>query len=888
MPLTPGSRFGAYEIVAPLGAGAMGEVWRARDSRLSREVALKVLPASLAMDAERLQRFQREAQVLASLNHPNIAAIYGVEESGGMTALVLELVEGPTLDERIAQGAIPADEAAPMARQIAEALEYAHERGVVHRDLKPANVKLGADGRVKVLDFGLAKAMAPESAAGSASGVSPTITSLGTVAGVILGTAAYMAPEQARGTSVDRRADIWSFGVVLWEMLTGKRLFDDATVSDTLAAVLRAPIDWTQLPTATPPGLKRLLERCLERDPKRRLRDIGEARIALETLDLSPPAAAPAAIAAAPRRRPIVSIAWAAAVAVVALALVGMVGILRSPHVDNARVVRFQISPGDSAEVAAWNRLSPDGTMLAYRTADAGGKITIWVRRLDALEAQKLPETEGAARFWWSPDSRFVAFFVGGQLKKVPATGGPAQLICESDGADGAWGVTGEILFDSRAVDPIRGVDAAGGKPVQETSSDTVKGSVGQAWPFFLPDGKHYLFLAMPSSPNEKATIHVAAVGVKGSTPLTPTSSRVEYASGYLVYTLDGTLVAHRFDADTLKLSGDPIPLAAQVNADANASALFSTSSNGDLSYVSGASDESELVWVDRTGREIERVGEPALYRDIALSPDGTRVAYGLADPRRTAEDIWMRDLKRGIVTRIGFGPATSFWPVWSPDGAQIVYAKDTGGGVIGIAVREAAGAAAERILFLDKSAPSGPLDWSRDGKWLAVLVLPASRRTQVKMLAMPAGGTPGDYLVSDVTQSGARFSPDGRYVAYSSNEGGVREVYVQSYPAGAGKWQISSGGGAFPAWRSDGKELFFEAPGGQLFSVPVTLSPKFEPGVSKPLFKVSLERSTIAVAASRWAVSANGDRFLVNSTRARRGPPITVVLDWPSTISRK
>ena len=888
MPLVPGARLGPYEVLAVLGAGGMGEVWRARDTRLSRDVALKVLPTALAADRERLQRFEREAQVLASLNHPNIASIYGVEEAEGTTALVLELVEGPTIEERIAQGALPADDAAGIARQIAEALEYAHERGIVHRDLKPANVKLAADGRVKVLDFGLAKAMAPEIGARTDSAVSPTITSLGTVAGVILGSAAYMAPEQARGSVIDRRADIWSFGVVLWEMLTGKRLFDDATVSDTLAAVLRAPIDWSALSASTPAGMVRLLERCLERDARKRLRDIGEARIALETLGSEPEAPAAFGVVArpAPRRTQAATIAWCAAAAiVVGAAAVAIVRFSQRPAVPNP-TLRFQIPLQDKMSSMAWPRLSPDGTMIAFQARNEAGKSTIWVRRLDAFEAQELPGTEGAARHWWSPDSRFIAYFSGGQLRKVPPSGGAAQLIHEgSSGADGTWGSGGTILFDGRAVDPIQRIGVTGGTPVQATQPDASKGEVGHSWPFFLPDGKHFLFLAMASSPDKKAMIKLGTLGDTASTPLVPSNSRVEYADGHLVYVLDGTLVAQRFDPDRLAVIGQPVPLAEHLAADANAAAPFSLSETGALVYVSGAAGrDALLVWVDREGRELEKLGAPAAYRDIALSPDGTRLACGLADPRKGTEDIWVRDLERDIASRLTFGAGNEFWPVWSPDGNRVAYASDLGGNP-GLFVKDANGAGDERRLFADPKAPVGPTSWSKDGKWIALAYLPASRRFQVKLFPTQGDGKLVDYLVADFAQIGAAFSPDGRYVAYTSNESGTREAYVQTLPTGGGKWQISSGGADSVAWRADGRELFFKSPGDEFFAVTVTTGARFEPGVAKSLFKHPISKVTSTAVISRWAVAPDGRRFLLNALHESRGLPFSVVVNWTESL---
>jgi eukaryotic-like serine/threonine-protein kinase len=868
----------------------MGEVWRARDTRLSREVALKVLPASLAMDRERLQRFEREAQVLASLNHPNIAAIYGVEEADGQTALVLELVEGPTLDERIAQGALPNDEAVGIAKQIAEALEYAHERGVVHRDLKPANVKLSPDGRVKVLDFGLAKAIAPDTAGRSDSAISPTITSLGTVAGMVLGTAAYMAPEQARGTNVDRRADIWSFGVVLWEMLTGKRLFDDATVSDTLAAVLRAPIEWSELPSSISPGMTRLLKRCLERDHKKRLRDIGEARIALDNLDdyaASPTSSGVSVAVPAPARSMGRTIVWAAAAVVVALSAVAMVGFLRAKPPEQP-VMRFQVATDPKLTSMTWPRISPDGTTIAFLGRDASGKQSIWVRPLDSFTPHQLADTEGAARMFWSPDSRYVAFFINrSQLKKAPVAGGPPQLIAEGDGgADGSWGSAGDILFDGRAVDPIRRVSATGGAITQVLTPDASKGEAGHAWPYFLPDGRHFLFLAMSKRVGDKATLHIGSLDSKDSSVIGPSDSRAEYANGYILYVLQGTLVARRFDLDKLETAGEPIPLAEHLSVDANDTASFSVSNNGVLVFAQGElAATSELVWVDRTGKELGKIGQPGPYSDVALSPDDTRLAYGFAE-RSGAADVWVRDLKRDVASRLTFSPRNDIWPTWSPDGRRIAYSSDANAHY-SVVIRDASGTGNEQAVYSDDNADVGVDDWSRSGDRLSIRVLPASRRWDIKMLTLGGAANPVDYIVTEAGELGARFSPDGRFVAYVSNESGINEVYVQTYPASGGKWQISSGGGGQPQWRADGKELFFVTPDDTLQAVPVSMGASFEPGVPKPLFKRAIERS--GLVRSRWCPTSDGQRFVLNAAReAGQSPPFAIVLNWPATLTQK
>ena len=867
----------------------MGEEWRATDTSLDRDVAIKILPPALSTDAERLARFEREAKVLASLNHPNVATVHGYHDAGGVRFLVMELVPGETLEERLRRGPMPVDEAVAVAKKIAEGIEYAHERGIVHRDLKPANVKLTGDGGVKVLDFGLAKAISGDPTASmgptSTPTVIPTLTSVGTVAGMILGTAAYMSPEQARGTGVDRRADIWAFGAVLWEMLTGKRLFEEETVSDTLAAVLRAPVEWEGLPASLPPGLVRLLKRCLERDPKKRLRDIGEARFVLESpMEEAAPVSAPAP---QPRRSIARTVIWAAASVVMALALVAVLAIAKGPVKTEAPIVRFNIGGSEKLTALAWPRISPDGTMIAFQARGESGKTSIWIRHLDAFEAQELPGTETASRHWWSPDSRYLAFFIGNQLKKVAITGGPAQLIGEGEGgADGTWGEGGTILFDGRAVDPIHRVDASGGKFTQATTPDAAKGEAGNAWPFMLPDGKHFLYLAMPSSPDKKAMIMAAELGKPEAKAVVPTNSRVEYASGHILYVLDNTLVAQRFDPDKLEVEGDPVPIAERIGFDSNGASGFSVSTTGTLVYVAGvAAGNADLIWVDRTGREIGRVGEAGAYRDITLSPDGTRLAYGLAEERSQSENIWIRDLRRDVASRLTFGAGAEFWPVWSPDGARIAYAGEENGSV-GLFEKDAGGTGSERAVYADDTGPLGPADWSRDGAWISLNCLPASRRFQIKLFSLRDRRLV-DFAVGDATQVGGRFSPDGRYLAYTSNESGTREAYVQTIPPGGGKWQISSGGATGIQWRADGKELFFTTATDEFVAVPVEGGAGFEPGLPKPLFKRPLSRTSSTTVGARWAVSTDGQRFLINAGRETRGADFSVVLNWPATLAR-
>ena len=880
---------GNYQVLGLLGAGGMGEVYRARDTRLARDVALKVLPPTVAADAERLARFEREAHLLASLNHPHIAAIYGVEETGGAPALVLELVEGPTLGDRIAQGPLAAEEAARIALQIAQALEYAHERGVIHRDLKPANVKLDADGNVKVLDFGLAKAISGDPA-GMASdpAMSPTVTSLGSMVGAILGTAAYMSPEQARAGTVDRRADIWAFGAVLWEMLTGKRPFEGDTISDTLASVLRAPIEWETLPASTPPAIVKLLRRCLERDPKKRLRDIGEARILLENpaemLAAAPAPSASLASAAAAPPRPLWRTALPWALFIVTALVAGVA--LRPRPVMRPDVMRFEIGPPKSLLRINWPRLSPDGKTMAFLGRDETGKQLIWIRPLDSFEAHPLAGTENAGRPFWSPDGRELAFFAGNQLLKISAGGGPTQLVCEANsGADGSWGSSGVILFDGGSKDPIRKCPASGGVASSQIQDNPQKDSVLYAWPFFLPDGRHFLCQGTARGEGVGQTkLYVGSLDDPALKPLVASDSRPEYGSGYLVYVMRNTLVAQGFDSAKLELSGDPVPLAAGVAATNPGD--FTVSASGALAYVASQENGSDqFVWVDRKGVELGRVGDPGSYTELALSPDGSRLAYTAFDG--TQNDIWVRDLRRGVAMRLTSDASEEVWPVWSPDGSRIAYSSDRDG-LYGLWQKSSSGTGAEEKLYVDKGANLGAMNWTPDGRYLAFSAFPQGGKADTKLLPMQGGERkPLDVLVEKAAEMSPAFSPDGRFLAYRSDESGRNEIYVQPYPATGAKWTISNQGGSSPQWRGDGKELFYKAPDDTVYAVPVTLAPVFDAGTPVALFKRRLEPN--GIVRNRWVVSADGQKFLLDALVTDKSDiPFSVVLNWTQTLEKR
>ena len=890
MSVQPGQSLLHYRLVERIGEGGMGVVWKAIDTTLDRDVAVKILPEALATDAERLARFEREAKVLASLNHPNVATVHGFHDAGGIRFLVMELVSGETLEERLKRGAMPPDEALPVARKIAEGVEYAHERGIVHRDLKPANIKLTADGGVKVLDFGLAKAIAGDpsgSGPTSTPTVMPTLTSMGTVAGMILGTAAYMSPEQARGGTIDRRADVWAFGAVVFEMLTGRRTFEGDTVSDTLASVLRAPVEWEILPKTTPPSVVRLLKRCLERDPKKRLRDIGEARIALESVGADPENAPSPAVAAAasPAKRSIVPWVLFAIAAIAAAALASTIALQKAPE---ARVVRFTVPPDEKLTRLDWPRLSPDGRMLAFQGTDSGGKQAIWIRPVDSLTAYPLAGTEAATgRPFWSPDSRFLAYFEGRQLKKIPVAGGAPQTIGEADsGADGSWGTGGVIVFDGRgAAAPIRRISASGGIASSAFTADTKGVSVAAAWPFFLPDGKHFLFMesAVLTGLN-KSMIAVGALDTPGFKELTETGSRAEYANGYLLYVLHGTLVAHRFDPDRLKISGEPVPFADHVS-EGGTRALISVSTNGAIAYQAGTTaSTSELVWMDRTGKEVGKVGGPDTYFDLALSPDGSRLAYSLTDVRTDSKDIWIRDLAHDTVSRLTFEPGDDFRPVWSPDGTRIFYSSTRNGTSLCVS-RAANGTGDEQTVYKDDAANILVRGISRDGRSITI-----DRFATLEMPGVFVAPTDGKgravRVPGDTAQGGGQFSPDGRFIAYMSNESGIPEIFVQTWPLGGGKWQISNGGGYQPRWRADGKELFYRNIVSEFVSVPVTLEPRFISGAPTVLFKRQLQGN---VNSPNWTVTSDGQKFLLSATSvSTQASPLTVVLNWPEALNAK
>jgi eukaryotic-like serine/threonine-protein kinase len=895
MPLTLGMRLGPYEVLAPLGAGGMGEVYRARDTKLGREVSIKVLPAALARDPERLARFEREAKVLASLNHPNIAQIYGLEESEGTRALAMELVPGENIAQILKHGAIPVDKAVAYARQIADAFEAAHEKGITHRDLKPANVMVTPDAVVKVLDFGLATVSQPDSEIGANAGgnpeLSPTMTLGATMPGTILGTAGYMSPEQASGQKVDKRADIWAFGVVLIEMLTGQRLFTGDSVAHILADVLRAPIDFAKLPLETPAAVRTLLKRCLDRDIRKRLRDIGEARVILEgPLDASASGVTSSGTEV-PRGlkstlQPKVWIVAAGLLFVVAAAAT-YVHFRETPPA--AASYQFQFSPPPNTRFSTF-RVSPDGRAVVFASAQSVGIASaggaLWIRSLDSLESHLLPGTEGSTYPFWSPDSAFIGYFQGGKLKRVAVKGGPPQTISDAvDGRGGAWGPDGTILFADGPASPLFRVPSGGGKPTQLIKlSDNTDTTLGYRSPEFLPDGKHFLYETTANNP-ETGGIYVGALDGSAPVRLLPDDSNATFSpnpsgqNGYLLFRREGSLMAIPFDPSRLRTAGEAFPIAEDVAIAANNRyGAFSTSPSGQLAYWSGGpSDLRELVWMDLSGKRTGALGKPALFQRMpVLSPDDKTIAIsGGTTPQG---DVWLVDLTLNTTTRFTFDTHSAY-PTWTPDGASLIYQQRIGFTTKVVKKLIVGGAEESLTNGLVNAVPS---DVSPDGKRVVYDVGLPKTGNDIYMLDLAGNHQSSVYLATLANERFARFSPDGKWMAYQSEESGRNEVYIQSVPVGGGKFQVSMGGGILPVWRRDGKELFYLS-NQKMISVPVRINgATIEPGTPKELFGVP--------GANGFAVSRDGQRFLVNlpaGGESAAAPPMTVITNWQAGLKK-
>jgi len=869
--LEPGARLAGYEILAFVGRGGMGEVYRARDEKLGREVALKVLPGAFASDPDRLARFHREARSLAALNHPGIAAVYGLEELEGEPFLVLELVEGEDLSARLERGPIPVAEALGIARQMAEALEEAHEKGLVHRDLKPANVKLTPDGRVKLLDFGLAKALAgDEEAPSSDESHSPTLSARSTAAGMILGTAAYMAPEQAKGRPVDRRADIWAFGCVLYEMLTGRRAFEGDGVSDTLAAVLRSDVDLAPLPDA-PPQLRPVLAACLQREPKRRLHAIADVRLALEGVLTS---GAPAAGVGSARAGRLL----AAGLAAVATALAGGLLWVATPSPgDAAGPVAFSEAPPPGMEFVRPPMPSPDGRQLAMLVRDDRGETQVWVRALDETSPRRLEGTEGATVVFWSPDGQQLAFGTSRDLRRIGRRGEGATLIASlrvSPLGGGVWTEHGDIIV-SQAARGLVQVAAAGGTPHTllrregvDYLSVTALGRARIAFREFGDEAGVYA-AGLDGSDRVRLAPGGGMPAEEGQVRLLPPDMLLYRGEG-------GVLLAQRLDLARPAVVGDPIALAEPLQLARG----FETSASGVLTYLEGE-HSTRLVWMDRQGSVTGSTGEPGRYEEVHLSPDGKTLLFVRAEPVTGNRDLWVQDPTADVAVRFTVDAAADHLATFSPDGRRVAWETHRGG-----SLSLAQGP-------LDGSSPASPIrewgraggteDWSPDGRF--ILYWSDDGETQENLWAIPVDGVgePTPVLDSPFSEWGGRYSPDGEFLAYVSDETGQPEIYVQRLsgqrPAG-GKRRVSVGGGLEPRWRRDGSELFFLSGRTLMVSQVRRQGDTLLPGPPRPLFTLDLRAPSLG--ARRYDVTPDGQRVVAAVNQGHtRGRPAAVVLHW-------
>ncbi|HME37209.1 MAG TPA: protein kinase [Candidatus Sulfotelmatobacter sp.] len=904
MALTPGTKLGPYEIQSPLGAGGMGEVYRARDTRLGRDVAIKVLPAHLSANPDLRQRLDREAKAISSLNHPHICTLYDVGSQDGVDFLVMEHLEGETLADRLHRGAMPLAEALKTATEIADALAKAHARGIVHRDLKPANIMLAKNGP-KLMDFGLAKPAPGLSSASGAGLMTPTTPTMSVAAlsgtaspltekGTVVGTFQYMAPEVLQGAEADARSDIFSFGCVLYEMFTGRRAFEGKSQFSVLGAILdKEPDRISTVMPSSPPRLDETVLRCLAKNPGQRYGCMHDVAIQLQALKEASPEAA---VTSADSSKPVLGgsrLAWIVAGIATLIALgIGAAYVFQTPK--PAAVVRSSILPPPGATFLLMAVesgppvLSPDGTRLAFTARDDKGKVMMYVRALNSAIPRALPGTDDAMYPLWSPDSREIGFFASGKLRRVNAEGGPPQTVCDaSNGRGGAWSKDGVILFTPTTSSNLMRVPATGGTPEPASRLDSAKGENSHRWPFFLPDGKHFLFWARTSQGLQGNTLYAGELGSLNAKELMKSESMAEYASGYLLFMREATLMARPFNPRTLQVTGESVPIAEHIAINGGVTRpIFSVSENGSMIYESGDTAGTwNLKWMSREGKPLDAIAEPDRYFYPALSPDGTRLAVNLFNGTQGTQAIWIFDLARGTKTRLTFGASSQVSPAWSPDGKTIFYHSNALGG-FHLYSKAADGSGSDQVVLDSKDGEEGGVRPSPDGRYLVFLRrTPSQPVLDLWVLPLFGDRKPFPLVQTAFVKTTPAVSPDGKWLAYSSNESGRSEVYITAFPGGGAKWQVSTSGGSAAHWRRDGKELFFLDTTDNIVAVDVNLSgtaPQL--GVPHVLFQAS----AIQRQNGPFDVTADGKKFLVNVGNLKEGSdPLTLVLNWTADLKK-
>jgi Tol biopolymer transport system component len=898
MAIAAGVRLGPYEIVAAIGAGGMGEVYRARDTRLDRIVAIKILPTHLAADPQLRERFDREARAISSLNHPHICALFDVGHDE-VDYLVLEFLEGQTLADRLRSGPLPVADALKCAVQIADALDRAHRSGVVHRDLKPANVMLTRAG-AKLLDFGLAKTAAPVVAISGLS-MMPTTPPAVTAQGAILGTFQYMAPEQIEGLDADARTDIFAFGAVLFEMLTGRTAFEGKTRASLLGAILKdEPPRVSAVQPLVPKAVDRIVATCLAKDPDERWQSVRDCHHEITWAMAEASQSVPAA--AVTRRAPLT---WAAtAVLAIALATTTTMLLRQTPEVRRASPVQFTVAPPENSQFggpagggsgqAAQIAVSPDGREIAFVAATQGanqGVYKVWVRSLGSLAPRAIAGSEEGTYPFWSPDNRFIAFFAGGKLKKVQAAGGPPVVLCDAvGGRGGTWNREDVIVFAPSAAGPLLRVSSAGGAPSPATALDTQYGETNHRFPHFLPDGRHFFYTAVTGAAPVAPRPSVIKIGALDSArvvaTLFPAESSVQFASGHLLFLRDATLMAQSFDPSSRQAKGEPFPIAERVGTEGSRYVTFSASPGGILAYGHGdASRGQELTWYERSGKILSKVGDIAIQSILALSPDDRRAAISITTGSPPNRDVWVVDLARAVNSRITSNPGDDSYPVWSPDGARIAF-QSIRGQESGIHVALSSGDRDESLFkVVPPALVARPTDWSRDGRFLA-FTQGGPGGADVWVLPLTGDRTPFPVAHTSFIEDGATFSPDGRWLAFSSNESGQFQVYVQPFPPTGEKHPISGSGGAQPVWRSDGRELFFITQDATMMAASIDTTHGLSAGLPQRLF--ASRASGAAQTGRQYGVTRDGKRFLmVTQQLAPSTTPLTVVVDWLAAVQK-